>query len=70
MTAALEDSAANPWGASTLVRRLPIVLMIRQPPDAVPNAIASAHPSLTHNGTPVYGVNTTFMHSSCLSRKI
>lgn len=51
MTAALDYSAANPCGDSTFVSRLPIVLMIRQPPVAVPSAIASAHPSLTQNGT-------------------
>ena len=31
--------------------RLPIVLMIRQPPLAVPSAIDSAQPSLTQSGT-------------------
>ena len=51
MTAALDDSAANPCGDSTVVIRLPIVLMIRQPPLAVPSAIDSAQPNLTQNGT-------------------
>ena len=51
MTAALDDSAANPCGDSTFVIRLPIVLMIRQPPLAVPPAIESAQPSLTQSGT-------------------
>ena len=51
MTDALEDSAVNPCGDSTFVIRLPIVLMIRQPPVAVPAAIAVAQISLTHSGT-------------------
>ena len=49
--AALDDSAEKPCGDSTVVIRLPIVLMMRQPPVAVPRAIAVAQMSLTHSGT-------------------
>ena len=49
--AALDDSAEKPCGDSTVVIRLPIVLMMRQPPVAVPSAIAVAQRSLTHTGT-------------------
>ena len=50
MTAAPEVSAANPctgWRHRTF---RPTVLMIRQPPAAVPSAMAAAHAATTQNG--------------------
>ena len=44
-------SAAKPFMVSNLKILVPIVEIIRQPPAAVPNAIAVAHPSFTHVGT-------------------
>ncbi|MNR81264.1 hypothetical protein D3C72_120040 [compost metagenome] len=37
---------------------VPIVLMIFQPPDAVPAAMASAQATLTQSGTPASGPST------------
>ena len=51
MTDPLAASAAKPCGDSIDVIRLPIVLMIRQPPVTVPSEIAAAHTNLTHSGT-------------------
>src|SRR5262249_15704328 len=51
MTAALDDSAEKPCGDSTSVILLPMVLMIRQPPVAVPAAMAVAHRNFTQSGT-------------------
>ena len=44
-------SAAKPLILSSLKILLPTVAMIFQPPAAVPNAIAVAQASFTHNGT-------------------
>ena len=43
-------SAANPWTGSSFTTRWPIVLMIRQPPAAVPREIADAASTMTHSG--------------------
>src|SRR3954453_6251570 len=43
-------SAAKPWTGSSFTTRWPIVLMIRQPPAAVPNEIAVAARTMTHSG--------------------
>ena len=42
MIVAAVVSAAKPWTGSSLTTRWPIVLMIRQPPTAVPSDIAVA----------------------------
>src|SRR5512145_3353545 len=44
-------SAANPWSGEILMIFEPIVLMMRLPPAAVPNAIAVAQANMTHWGT-------------------
>src|SRR4051812_105485 len=51
MTAAPAPWAAKPCAASILMIRVPIVLMIRQPPEYVPSAIADADARTTHVGT-------------------
>src|SRR5919202_5844851 len=51
ITAAPLPWAANPWAGSILMIRLPIVLMMRQPPAYVPGAIADAAANTTHLGT-------------------
>src|SRR4051794_18010817 len=51
MTAAPEPWATKPWAASILMIRVPIVRMMRQPPDQVPAAIADAALTTTHVGT-------------------
>src|SRR5512145_3002544 len=42
--------AAKPWGGSIFAIRVPIVLMIFQPPAYVPSAIAVAALATTHKG--------------------
>ena len=44
-------SAANPCSGLSLIILWPRVLMMRQPPDAVPSAMAPAQESFTHSGT-------------------
>ena len=44
-------SAAKPWIGSSFTTFWPIVLMIRQPPAAVPSDIAVAARRITHSGT-------------------
>src|SRR5437763_6491231 len=51
ITAAPEPWALNPWAGSILMIRVPIVRMIRQPPEYVPAAIADAAVTTTHVGT-------------------
>src|SRR4051794_25916384 len=51
ITAAPDPCATKPWAASILMMRVPIVRMIRQPPDHVPAAIAVAALTTTHVGT-------------------
>src|SRR3712207_7256374 len=43
--------AEKPCAGSILMIRLPIVRMIRQPPEYVPSAIAVAEETITHVGT-------------------
>src|SRR5690349_24157544 len=50
ITAALVVSAVKPWTGWMSLTRLPSVRMIRQPPMAVPSAIASPADSTTQNG--------------------
>src|SRR6185437_1341968 len=50
ITAADEVSAANPLIGCSLTILWPSVLMMRQPPPAVPAAITSAHTTFTHTG--------------------
>src|SRR5687768_14721113 len=50
MMVAAVVSAAKPWIGSRRVRRLPIVWMMRQPPAAVPSAIAVAARRITSHG--------------------
>ena len=51
MIVAAVVSAAKPWTGSSLTTRWPIVLMIRQPPAAVPSEIADAARRMTQSGT-------------------
>ena len=51
MIVAAEVSAAKPWTGSSLMTCVPIVLMIRQPPAAVPSAIGRRGSSMTRAGT-------------------
>src|SRR5688572_7069974 len=51
ITVAAVVSAANPWTGSSFTTFVPIVLMIRQPPAAVPRLIALAAVRMTHSGT-------------------
>src|SRR3954469_6707548 len=51
MVVAAAVSAANPLIGRSLMIRWPIVFMIRHPPDAVPQAMAVAHATITHVGT-------------------
>ena len=51
MIVAAVVSAAKPWTGSSLTTRWPIVLMIRQPPTAVPREIAVAATRMTGSGT-------------------
>src|SRR5262245_38840359 len=44
-------SAQNPPNGLSLVRRIPIVLTMRQPPVSVPNPIAAWHDRITQSGT-------------------
>ena len=53
MIVAAVVSAANPWTGSSFTTRWPIVLMIRQPPAAVPSEIAVAATRITQSGTVV-----------------
>src|SRR5690606_31861407 len=53
ITSAEPISAANPLIGSILKILVPIVLIIFQPPTAVPSAIASAADILTHSGTSI-----------------
>src|SRR3954464_12855056 len=50
ITAAPDPWAVKPWAASILMIRVPIVLMIRQPPEYVPAAMALAALMTTHVG--------------------
>ena len=50
MIVAAVVSAAKPWTGSSLTTCWPIVLMIRQPPAAVPSEIAVAARRMTHSG--------------------
>src|SRR5205823_9463109 len=50
ITAAPEPWAVKPWAGSILMIRVPIVRMIRQPPEYVPAAIALAALTTTHAG--------------------
>src|SRR5579862_2342809 len=49
-TSEAEDSAAKPWMGCSLMILEPMVLMIRQPPDAVPMDMAAAQHMMTHSG--------------------
>src|SRR5262245_16248655 len=51
MTMEAEVSAAKPLIGRSLMILCPIVFMMRQPPDAVPRAIASAHAKITNQWT-------------------
>src|SRR3954452_14631982 len=51
MTAAPEPCATKPCAASILMIRVPMVRMIRQPPDQVPAAMADAALTTTQVGT-------------------
>src|SRR5215218_1650392 len=51
MIVAAVVSAAKPWTGSSLTTFWPMVLMIRQPPAAVPREIALAAAMITHSGT-------------------
>ena len=51
MIVAAVVSAANPWTGSSFTTLWPIVLMIRQPPAAVPREIAVAATRITQSGT-------------------
>ena len=51
ITVAAAVSAANPWIGLRCTSFTPRVLMILQPPTAVPHAIAVAHIIITQNGT-------------------
>ena len=51
MIVAAVVSAAKPWTGSSFTTRWPIVLMIRQPPAAVPSEIAEAAARITQSGT-------------------
>src|SRR6476469_6548690 len=48
-------SAAKPWTGSSFTTFWPIVLMIRQPPAAVPSEMAVAARTMTHNGIAEFG---------------
>jgi len=50
-TSAPAVSAQKPWMGLRRMMRWPIVFMMRQPPEAVPSAIAVAHTTMTHAGT-------------------
>src|SRR5579871_5892055 len=50
MTILAETSAAKPCTGSRRMMRCPIVLMMRQPPAEVPNAIAVAQAMMTQSG--------------------
>ena len=56
MIVAAVVSAANPWTGSSSTTRWPIVLMIRQPPTAVPSEIAVAARTMTQSGTSIVGM--------------
>ena len=51
ITIVAEVSAAKPLIGRILMMRWPIVRMMRQPPEAVPKAIAVAHAIMTQVGT-------------------
>src|SRR5579885_3245560 len=51
ITAPADVSAAKPWIGLSSVSRVPIFLMIRQPPAAVPQAIAPPESTITQSGT-------------------
>src|SRR3954447_1392226 len=51
MTAAPDPWAAKPCAGSILMMRVPMVRMIRQPPEYVPAAIAAAEDTITQVGT-------------------
>ena len=51
MTVAAVVSAANPCTGSSFTTLVPMVLMIRQPPAAVPRLMAVAAVRITHSGT-------------------
>src|SRR3954447_7483992 len=51
MTDAATVSDPKPWGGRTSTTLVPRVLMIRQPPQYVPNAMAVAQLMTTHSGT-------------------
>src|SRR5262245_64678862 len=51
ITIAAALSAAKPLIGRNLMILCPIVFMMRQPPDAVPSAIAVAQETMTHTGT-------------------
>src|SRR5688572_25272616 len=53
IVAAPEDSAANPCSGEMRMIFVPIVLMMRAPPAAVPAAMATAQAMITHSGTVV-----------------
>src|SRR5947209_17021731 len=57
ITVAAAVSAAKPLIGRRRMILWPIVFMIRQPPDAVPRAIAVAQLTITHVGTCKVGVN-------------
>jgi len=51
MTVAADASAVNPGIGLRWTRLMPRVLMIRQPPNAVPSPIALAQRNITRKGT-------------------
>ena len=55
MIVAAVVSAAKPWTGSSFTTRWPIVLMIRQPPAAVPSEIAVAATRITQSGHGRFG---------------
>src|SRR5213078_798585 len=64
ITAAPEPWAVKPWAGSILMIRVPIVRMIRQPPEYVPAAIAVAALMTTQSGT----VGLTLGRLPCATR--
>src|SRR3712207_597286 len=59
ITAAPAPWAVKPCAASILMIRVPIVLMIRQPPEYVPSAIAVAALMTTQNGVSGFGPDSS-----------
>ena len=67
MMVAADVSAAKPCTGSSLTTRVPIVLMIRHPPAAVPSEIAVAASSLTSIGTTNSSITPAFSSASVMT---